>query len=228
MHVLVHQEHDRSPRPKSHDLWHYAFVEREEPGTVNHPPPLPSHLPFLPVHSGNHPCSTPVNLLPHWLGTLQGNHTCKGLSDIKTARKDLNPRLGNVKGNVDTAAKGASGQTNSNLGGGARKIFSASSSPCARTQACSLGSLAPSSSPCDRNQNTPAMASVDSNKPFFTMLKYPFLAIVPVMPFPSSPFRPNPSSLTISLATLLKTPDIQMKNPPSLTMLMVSWTGVLG
>ena len=45
------------------------------------------------------------------------------------------------------------------------------------------------------------------------MLKYQFLAIVPVMPFPSSPFRPNPSSLTISLATLLKTPDIQMEKP---------------
>ena len=45
------------------------------------------------------------------------------------------------------------------------------------------------------------------------MLKYPFLAIVPVMPFPSSPFRPNPSSLTISLATLLEQAIKKMLEP---------------
>ena len=43
MHVLVHEEHDGSPWPQSHDLWHYALVQRQEPATVNHPPLLPSH-----------------------------------------------------------------------------------------------------------------------------------------------------------------------------------------
>ena len=94
-----------------------------------------------------------------------------------------------------------------------RRTFSQNASPCAKTQVCSLGSLAPSSSQCDRNQSTPGIASIYSYKPSFTMLKYPFLAIVPVMPFPSSPFRPNPSSLTISLATLLEQAIEKMLEP---------------
>ena len=43
MHVLVHEEHDGSPRPQSHDLWHNALVQRQEPATVNHPPLAPLH-----------------------------------------------------------------------------------------------------------------------------------------------------------------------------------------
>ena len=76
MHVLVDQEHDGPPRTKSHDLRHYALVERQEPATVNHgdlSSQVNRHSPFLPVHPCDHPSSSPVNLFPLRLGALSTN-----------------------------------------------------------------------------------------------------------------------------------------------------------
>ena len=140
MHVLVDQEHDGPPRTKSHDLRHYALVERQEPATVNHGDlcsQVNRHLPFLPVHPCDHPSSSPVNLFPLRLGALSTNTlftSSRNPLHISQQRRPhsykkpyrwlllrdfvpvhLNPRLGHVKGNIDTAAKGSSGQTNSNL-----------------------------------------------------------------------------------------------------------------
>ena len=82
--------------------------------------------------------------------------------------------------------------------------------PCARTRVYNLGSLEPSSSLCDRSQSRPVRFSPNlSTNRVFTMLKYPFLAIVPVMPLPRRPFLPNPSSLTIWRATLLTTTKLR-------------------
>ena len=207
MHVLVHQEHYRPPRPQSHDLWHYPLVKRQEPAKVNHPPDG-GHLPFLPVHSCDHPGGSPVDILPHRLGSLHKNysqmqgHQSPGFLTWPHQRECWHSSQGCLPSDLFQPGKCDF-----------RRTFSQNASPCAKTQVCSLGSLAPSSSQCDRNQSTPGIASIYSYKPSFTMLKYPFLAIVPVMPFPSSPFRPNPSSLTISLATLLEQAIEKMLEP---------------
>ena len=89
MHVLVDQEHDGPPRTKSHDLRHYALVERQEPATVNHGDlcsQVNRHLPFLSVHPCDHPSSSPVNLFPLRLGALSTNtiFTSRGKFPLET------------------------------------------------------------------------------------------------------------------------------------------------